>query len=106
MPTITYISHTGSVMKVEAAPGTTVMRAAVANDVPGIDADCGGSCACGTCHVIVDPAWADRLPAIQPDEADTLDLASGLQPTSRLSCQIVVTADLDGLIVTTPARQG
>ena len=106
MPKITYVSHGGQSLSVDAAIGMTVMRAAVMNGVPGIDADCGGSCACGTCHVFVDPAWADRLPAPTSAESDTLDLVSDLEPTSRLSCQIDVTAELDGLIVRTPARQG
>ena len=106
MPKITYLSHTGSTTSVEAAIGMTVMRAAVMNGVPGIDADCGGSCACGTCHVIVDPAWAGRLPPPSASELDTLDLVSDPQPNSRLSCQIEVTAAVDGLVVATPAAQG
>ena len=106
MPKITYVSHGGAQTSVEAASGLTVMRAAVMNNVPGIDADCGGSCACGTCHVIVDPAWADRLPAPKPGEVDTLDLVGDLEPNSRLSCQIDITPQLDGLVVRTPARQG
>ncbi len=106
MPRITYVSHDGQSRSVDAAIGMTVMRAAVTNGVPGIDADCGGSCACGTCHVFVDPAWADRLPAPTSAENDMLDLVSDLETTSRLSCQIDVTAELDGLIVKTPARQG
>ena len=106
MPKITYLSHTGSTTSIEAAIGMTVMRAAVMNGVPGIDADCGGSCACATCHVIVDPAWAGRLPAPSANELDTLDHVSDPQPNSRLSCQLEVTAAVDGLVVTTPASQG
>ena len=106
MPKITYVSHGGHVTSVEAAVGMTVMRAAMLNDVPGIDAECGGSCACATCHVIVDPAWADRLPPPKPGEEDTLDLVRNSTPTSRLSCQIDVTPELDGLIVRTPEAQG
>ena len=106
MPKVTYLSHTGSTTSIEAAVGMTVMRAAVMNDVPGIDAECGGSCACGTCHVVVDPAWADRLPPPSANEVDTLELVSDPQPNSRLSCQIEITAALDGLVVTTPASQG
>ena len=106
MPRITYVSHGGQSLSVDAAIGMTVMRAAVTNGIPGIDADCGGACACGTCHVFVDPAWADRLPAPTSAENDMLDLVNDLEPTSRLSCQIDVTAELDGLIVRTPARQG
>jgi len=106
MPRITYLSATGSATTVEAAIGMTVMRAAVMNGVEGIDADCGGACACATCHVIVDPAWADRLPPATAGETETIAMASGLQPTSRLSCQLEMTAALDGLVVTTPASQG
>ena len=106
MPTITYLSHSGSTTSIQAAIGMTVMRAAVMNGVPGIDAECGGSCACATCHVIVDPAWAVRLPPPSANEADTLDLVLDPQPTSRLSCQIEITAALDGLVVTTPESQG
>lgn len=106
MPKITYHAHDGAVNTVDAAVGMTVMRAAVMNDVPGIDADCGGSCACGTCHVIVDQAWAARLPPPDAAEADMLDTVTDRQPTSRLSCQLQVTAELDGLVVATPASQG
>jgi 2Fe-2S ferredoxin len=106
MPRITYISHAGTPTTVEAAAGMTVMRAAVMNNVAGIDADCGGCCACGTCHVIVDPAWADRLPPPDPAEADMLESVTAPQSTSRLSCQITITDALDGLVVTTPEIQG
>ncbi len=106
MPKITFVAHDGVSTSVDAAVGLTVMRAAVMNGVPGIDADCGGSCACATCHVIVDPAWADRLPPPKPEEEDTLDLIFGLKPTSRLSCQIEIVPDLEGLILETPATQG
>ena len=106
MPKITYISHDGASRTVDASVGMSVMRAAVMNDVPGIDAECGGACACGTCHVLVDPAWADRLPPPASMELDTMDLVTDPQPNSRLSCQVVMTADLDGLVVRTPASQG
>jgi 2Fe-2S ferredoxin len=105
MPKITYISHSGEENTVEASVGMTVMRTAVANGVPGIDADCGGSCACATCHVYVDPAWFDRVPAAAAAETDMLDFVIDRQPTSRLSCQIEVTPALDGLVVRTPATQ-
>ncbi len=105
MPKITYISTTGEENMVEASVGMSVMRAAIANAVPGIDADCGGSCACATCHVYVDPAWAGKLKAPESSEADMLDFVLERQPTSRLSCQIEVTAELDGLVVRTPASQ-
>lgn len=81
------------------------MEAAVSNGVPGIDADCGGSCACATCHVIVDEAWFSRLPERSETERDMLEFAVDPKPTSRLACQISVTADLDGLIVHTPESQ-
>jgi 2Fe-2S ferredoxin len=106
MPSITYIAHDGQATQVQAAVGMTVMRAAVMNGVPGIDAECGGSCACATCHVIVDPAWADRLPPPQVAEADTLEMVADPLPGSRLSCQIVLTDALDGIVVHTPAKQG
>ena len=105
MPKITYITHDGAQKSVETSVGMTVMRAAIANGVDGIDADCGGACACATCHVYVDPAWFDRLQAADGAEADMLDFVQDRQPNSRLSCQIEVTAALDGLIVTTPATQ-
>ncbi len=106
MPKVTYISHAGKSVTVDAAVGMSVMRAAVMNGVDGIDAECGGSCACATCHVIVSPEWAARLPPPASLEEDTLDLVTDPTPTSRLSCQLVLTADLDGLTVTTPATQG
>ncbi len=106
MPTITYVSHTGARTVIEAAAGMSVMRAAVMNAVDGIDAECGGACACATCHVIVDDAWAARLPAPAQMELDTLDLVTDPQPNSRLSCQLTITAALDGLVVQTPASQG
>jgi 2Fe-2S ferredoxin len=106
MPKVTFITPAGRATTIDAAAGMTVMRAAVMNAVPGIDAECGGCCACATCHVIVDPEWAGRLPAIDDMEKDTLDLIGEPTPTSRLSCQLTLTPALDGLIVRTPARQG
>ena len=105
MPKITYITHAGQTQVVETSVGMTVMRAAVANGVDGIDADCGGACACATCHVYVAPEWFDRLPAPASAEADMLEFVQDRQPTSRLSCQIEVTDALDGLVVTTPVSQ-
>ena len=105
MPKITYISHSGAQQTVDTSVGMTVMRAAVANGVDGIDADCGGACACATCHVYVDQAWFDKIPAPGATESDMLDFVQDRQPNSRLSCQIEVTAALDGLVVTTPASQ-
>ena len=105
MPKITYVSQAGAHTTLDISVGMSVMRGAVANAVPGIDADCGGSCACATCHVYVDPAWVDRVPAPESAEKDMLDFVLDRQPTSRLSCQIEVTEALDGLVVTTPVSQ-
>ena len=105
MPKITYIDTDDTARTVEAELGSTVMETAVNNDIPGILATCGGSCACATCHVYVEPEWFAKLPAPALDELDMLDTAHDLQPTSRLSCQIAVTAEIDGLVVRTPPRQ-
>jgi 2Fe-2S ferredoxin len=106
MPSITYISHAGVATTVDVAAGMSVMRAAVMNGVDGIDAECGGACACATCHVIVDPAWVDRLPAPDAMETDTLEMVADPEPGSRLSCQVTITDALDGLVVRTPKSQG
>lgn len=105
MPKITYISQSGEEHSVETSVGMTVMRTAIANGIPGIDADCGGSCACATCHVYVDDAWMGKLKAPESAESDMLDFVLDRQPNSRLSCQINITAELDGLVVRTPASQ-
>jgi 2Fe-2S ferredoxin len=105
MPKITYIEHGGKEHVVDAPEGLTVMEAAVKNAIPGIDADCGGACACSTCHVYVDPAWLDRLPRKESMEEDMLDFAYQPQPNSRLTCQLKITAALDGLIVRMPEKQ-
>lgn len=107
MPKITFIEHNGTPHTVEATDGKSVMQAAVDNNVPGIDADCGGECACATCHVYIDPAWLDRigLPAAGSQEASMLSFAAVTQPDSRLSCQLQVTSALDGLIVRMPEGQ-
>jgi len=106
MAKITYIDSTGEVRMVDAEVGATVMEVAIKNNVPGIEAECGGACACATCHVYIDEAWAAATGEPSPMEEDMLDFAFDVRPTSRLSCQIPVTAELDGLIVTTPPRQG
>lgn len=106
MPRITYISHAGETNTVEVPVGMSVMRGAVSNGIPGIDADCGGSCACATCHVYVDAAWRDRIPAMTSPESETIEFVSDRRENSRLSCQIEVTPALDGLVVTTPPQQG
>jgi 2Fe-2S ferredoxin len=105
VPKITYIDTEGTARTVEAKVGATVMETAVDNDIPGILATCGGSCSCATCHVYVDDGWAAKLPPPALEESDMLDTAHDLKDTSRLSCQLVVSEELDGLIVTTPPRQ-
>ncbi|TVQ55651.1 MAG: 2Fe-2S ferredoxin [Rhodobacteraceae bacterium] len=105
MPKITYIEHSGVEHVVDVAEGLSVMEGAVKNSIPGIDADCGGACACSTCHVYVDPAWIGKLPKKEPIEEDMLDFAYQPQDNSRLTCQIKVTAALDGLVVRMPEKQ-
>ena len=106
MPKITYIEHGGKSHTLEVANGLTVMEGAVQNNIPGIDADCGGSCACATCHVYVDEKWFDKLPAKENAEEDMLDMAFEPKKLSRLGCQITITKDLDGLVVKMPSKQG
>ena len=105
MPKIKYIEHNGKEHEVEVPVGWSVMEGAVKNLIPGIDADCGGACACATCHVYVDPQWIGKLGAKQDMEETMLDFAQELQDTSRLSCQIKVTPELDGLVVRMPKSQ-
>nr|TFG55628.1 MAG: 2Fe-2S iron-sulfur cluster binding domain-containing protein [Hyphomicrobiales bacterium] len=105
MPKITYIEHNGTEHAVDVPVGWTVMEGAVKNRVPGIDADCGGACACATCHVYVDPAWKDKIPQREDMEESMLDFALDAQPDSRLSCQIKVTEALDGFKVRMPKSQ-
>ncbi len=105
MPKVVFIAHDGKQREVEASADESVMRAAVVNNVPGIDADCGGECACATCHVYVDADWADRLPPPSEMEASMLAFVDGAQPNSRLSCQIKATAEIDGLVVNLPKSQ-
>ena len=105
MPKITYIEHSGKQHIIDVPAGASVMQGAIDNRVPGIDADCGGQCACGTCHVYVDAAWLGKLPAKQLQEIDMLDFAAMAEPNSRLSCQLTVSAELDGLVVTMPEGQ-
>ena len=106
MARITYIEHDGTRHVVDVPAGMTVMEGARDNGIPGIDADCGGACACSTCHVYVAPDWVDRLPPRDPMEEDMLDFAYHPDPvTSRLTCQITVSDALDGLVVTMPEKQ-
>jgi ferredoxin, 2Fe-2S len=106
MVKITYIDTEGTARIVEAEEGSTVMENAVRNGIPGIEAECGGACACATCHVYVEEAWREATGEPEPMEEDMLDFASDVRPNSRLSCQIRVRPELDGLVVRTPARQG
>ena len=105
MPKITYIAFDGTQYDVDAPVGSTVMENAIKNMVPGIEAECGGACACATCHVYVDEAWTGVTGSPEPMEEDMLDFAYDVQPTSRLSCQIKVTDAMDGLVVRIPERQ-
>ena len=105
MAKITYVEHSGKEHTVEVKNGLSVMEGAVKNNIPGIDADCGGACACATCHVYVDPAWKDKTGSTSAMEDSMLDFAENVEPTSRLSCQINVSDDLDGLVVRMPESQ-
>jgi 2Fe-2S ferredoxin len=105
MVKITFIDVAGGSRTVDAEIGSTVMESAIKNSVPGIEAECGGACACSTCHVYVDEAWTAKTGEPAPMEEDMLDFAYGVQPNSRLSCQIKVSEELDGLTVRTPERQ-
>ena len=105
MAKITYIEFDGTVHTVEVKTGLSVMEGAVKNNVPGIDADCGGACACATCHVYVDEVWRDKTGEASAMEESMLDFADEVQPNSRLSCQIRVTDTLDGLVVRLPEAQ-
>ncbi len=105
MPKITFVAADDSKYDVEAAAGSTVMENAIKNMVPGIEAECGGACACATCHVYVDEAWVEKTGAPDPMEEDMLDFAFDQKPTSRLSCQIKMNDELDGLVVKIPERQ-
>ena len=106
MPKITYIENSGNSQIIEVANGLRVMEGAVQNDIPGIDADCGGWMACATCHVYVKEKWLDRLPKKEDGEEDMLDMAYEPKRNSRLSCQIIVSDELDGLSVSIPSKQG
>lgn len=105
MTKITIVAFDGTRFDLDAANGSTVMENAVRNSVPGIEAECGGACACATCHVYVDDAWSERVGPPSPMEEDMLDFAYEVKPTSRLSCQIKMTDTLDGLVVNVPERQ-
>ena len=105
MPKITYIDSSGTARTVDAELGATVMEAAIRNNIPGIEAECGGACACATCHVYVDEAWREATGNPEQMEEDMLDFAFDVRSESRLSCQIKVTDALDGLVVRIPEKQ-
>ena len=105
MAKITYIEHSGQKHEIDVANGLTVMEGAVQNDIPGIDADCGGSMACATCHVYVEDSWFNKLPKAEDAEQDMIDMAYKPNKNSRLSCQIIISDEIDGLTVTTPEKQ-
>lgn len=106
MPSITYVDVDGARRTIEAAPNATVMEVALKNDVPGILGECGGACACATCHVYIDDDWMERVGPAEDMEQGMLDFAFDVRENSRLSCQIFMTPELDGLVVHTPSRQG
>ena len=105
MPKIKYIEHDGKQHDIDVAKGLSVMEGAVQNDIPGIDADCGGGMACATCHVYVKEDWFNKIPKKEDGEDDMLDMAFEPKTNSRLSCQIIVSDDIDGLEVNIPSKQ-
>ena len=105
MSKITYIEHSGETHTIDVANGLTVMEGAVQNNIPGIDADCGGSMACATCHVYVKEEWFNKLPKKEDGEEDMLDMAFEPKKNSRLSCQLMVSEQIDGLVVNLPEKQ-
>jgi len=105
MPKINYIEHGGKKHTIEVANGLTVMEGAIQNNIPGIDADCGGSMACATCHVYVKEEWFNKFPKKEDGEEDMIDMACEPNKYSRLSCQLIVTNDLEGLVVKLPEKQ-
>ncbi len=105
MPKITYIDSSGNQKTIEVSNGLSVMEGAIQNNISGIDADCGGGMACATCHVYVKEEWFNKLKKSEDAEQDMIDMAFEPKKNSRLSCQIIVTDELDGLVVTTPSKQ-
>ncbi|RTL85703.1 MAG: 2Fe-2S iron-sulfur cluster binding domain-containing protein [Hyphomicrobiales bacterium] len=103
---MTFVDSTGQDRTVEGEVGSTVMETARRNDIPEIAAECGGACACATCHVYVDEKWVEKTGKPSQMEEDMLDFAFDVKPNSRLCCQITVRPELDGLVVVTPAQQG
>ena len=105
MPKINYKDKDGNNKIIEVETGLSVMEGAIQNDIPGIDADCGGAMACATCHVYIEEKWLDKLPKPEEGEIDMIDMAYEPKKNSRLSCQLIVSDELEGLIVTTPPKQ-
>ena len=105
MPKITYIDNSGNSKTIDVSSGLSVMEGAIQNNIPGIDADCGGSMACATCHVYVQERWLGKLNKAENGEQDMLDMAFEPKKNSRLSCQILISEEIDGLVVTTPEKQ-
>ena len=105
MSKITYIDNEGNSKTIEVENGLSVMEGAIQNNIPGIDADCGGSMACATCHVYVEEKWLNKLPKAEDAEVDMIDMAFEPKKNSRLSCQLIVSNELNGLTVTTPSKQ-
>tara|TARA_B100001059_G_C17296098_1_gene315104 strand:+ start:60 stop:380 length:321 start_codon:yes stop_codon:yes gene_type:complete len=105
MAKIIYKNNQGDTKTIEVENGLTVMEGAIQNDIPGIDADCGGSMACATCHVYIEEKWFNKLPKAEEAEVDMIDMAYEPKKNSRLSCQLIVSDELEGLTVTTPAQQ-
>ena len=105
MPKITYKDYQGNSKTIEVENGLSVMEGAIQNEIPGIDADCGGSMACATCHVYVDDKWFEKIPKAEDAEVDMIDMAFEPKKNSRLSCQIIITDELDGLTVNIPSKQ-
>ena len=105
MPKITYKDSSGGSKTIDVENGLTVMEGAIQNEIPGIDADCGGSMACATCHVYVEEKWFNKLPKAEDAEVDMIDMAFEPKKNSRLSCQIIIGDELEGLVVTTPEKQ-
>ena len=105
MAKITYQDSKGALKTIEVDNGLSVMEGAIQKDIPGIDADCGGSMACATCHVYVEEKWLNKLPKAEDAEVDMIDMAFEPKKNNRLSCQLIVTDELNGLTVTTPSKQ-
>jgi 2Fe-2S ferredoxin len=105
MPKVTFVGFTGGTHTVDVPVGTSLMHAAVDNRIPGIDGDCGGNCACATCHVYVDSQWSERVGGRNPTEEEMLNAVDELRGNSRLACQITLTEALDGLVVSLPEAQ-